>query len=145
MSYRVSRSKGFGFFIYQHSGVIQKKDLKAAWLEILDHAEFTHGQYNVLADIREGSFDFTVEELDVMMNFLASIRNLLDGRRMAIIVDKPRETVISMLLEKPALQEFGFHIKTFATMEAAVEFARINPNPCVSERATSNQSSDYHK
>jgi len=145
MAYRVSCSKGFGFIVYRHKGIIAKEAMRAAWQDILNHNEFTHNGYNVLADLREGTFDFSVEELDVIMDFLASIQRTLKGKRMAVIVDKPKETVISMLFEHPAHKQFGFRIKTFTTLEAGVEFARTSIASSLPTSLLSSQTPDKQK
>lgn len=119
--------------------------MKAAWQDILNYNEFTHNGYNVLADLREGTFDFSVEELDAIMEFLSSIQRTLKGKRMAVIVDKPKETVISMLFEYPAKKRFGFNIKTFTTLEAGVEFARESIAPSLPTHLLSSHTPDKQK
>jgi len=108
--------------INTHSGSITKKEIGDVWCKILTFREFSNNGYNLISDYRDGSFDFSINDLEVIDNFLFSIKNIIKGKRNAILVSKPHETAISVYFEVEKSIELDFKVKTFSTVEAAMEF-----------------------
>lgn len=120
--YNLATDKNLKIIRYTHSGLISRKELGAAWTEILQKDEFTKSGYNLLSDYRNADFDFTVDETDVIWDFLESIKHILNGKRESVITDKPFTTAISMLFEKKLYSKMGFNIKIFSTEHAALHW-----------------------
>jgi hypothetical protein len=104
-------------------------ELGAAWAEILQKDEFTKSGYNLLSDYRNADFDFSINETDVIWNFLESIKHILNGKRESVITDKPFTTAISMLFEKQLYSKMGFNIKIFSTEQAALNW--VTSKKCI--------------
>ncbi len=107
---------------YSHQGIIERKEIGIVWTQLLSMEEFTLGRYNLLSDYRGATFNFTITETDVIEHFLESIKTVLQGKRNAVIVDKPQETAIASLFEYNTCDKINFHVKTFSTEEAAIRF-----------------------
>jgi len=120
--YNLETDKNLKIIRYTHSGLISRKELGTAWTEILQKDEFTKSGYNLLSDYRNADFDFTVDETDVIWDFLESIKHILNGKRESVITDKPFTTAISMLFEKQLYSKMGFNIKIFSTEQAALHW-----------------------
>lgn len=104
---------------YSHQGIVDRKDIGEVWKQLLSMPEFTQKKYNLLSDYRGAKFNFTPLEIDVIDSFLQSIKTIIDGKKNAVIVDFPEETVISILFE---YNKMNFQVKTFCTEEAALRF-----------------------
>jgi len=105
---------------YSHSGMIPLEELGEAWKELLQINEFVNLDYNLLSDYRNGDFNFQVLEVDMIWEFLESIKHILNGKKEAVITDKPFSTAISILFEHKILLKIGFNVKVFSTEEAAL-------------------------
>lgn len=124
MGYKLTVLDALKIIEYRHTGKITRDEMGNAWLELLKLKEFTELQYNLLADLTEGTMAFTIEEMEPIEEFLLSIRDVLDEKRMAVLVNDPHDTVISMLFEKKTFREIGFSIRTFSTRQAALNFVK---------------------
>lgn len=122
MKYLIIINHDKKYIHYSHSGLVERSEIGQAWGELLNLEEFSKLKYNLLSDYRGAKFNFTASETNVIENFLLSIKPILDGKRNAVIVDKPSETVISLLFEAKMASKINFQIKTFYTEEAAVSF-----------------------
>jgi len=107
---------------YTHDGLISRQELGLAWGEILKLNEFSHLKFNLLSDYRNADFDFSVNETDVIWEFLESIKHILKGKRESVITDKPFTTAISMLFEKELYLKIGFNVKIFSTEKEALRW-----------------------
>ncbi len=124
MSYSSKVDNDLKCVIYKHMGIIQKEEMGKAWGKLLNIKEFTECKYNLLADMRGGSFEFSLDEVDEIYNFLVSIKNIIADKKMAVIVDNPYNTVVSMLFENNHYEKIGFLTKTFSTENAAMQWLK---------------------
>lgn len=122
MSYLIKLNHENKYVHYSHTGIIERKEIGEVWEKLLDMDEFTQNKYNLLSDYRGAKFNFDVFEIDVIEFFLESIKIVLDGKRNAVIVEKPHEAVISMMIENKINKKINFHVKIFSTEEAAIRF-----------------------
>lgn len=107
---------------YSHQGRISRKEIGDVWEELLNLTEFSKEKYNLLSDYRNGVFDFSIDKIDVIKDFLIANQDVLKGKKNAVIVDNPGETAIAMMFENEMQIQFNFYVKTFSTLEAAVDF-----------------------
>ncbi|MFB6318812.1 hypothetical protein [Saccharicrinis sp. FJH54] len=110
--------------IYKHYGTINLGDLQSAWLEILNINMFSQGDYNLLADYRNAKFNFEFKETNVVLDFLLTIKDILKGKKEAVIVDNPQSTVMSMLVKKEIQKIPEFRVEIFSTSNAAYNWLR---------------------
>lgn len=110
---------------YKHNGSISLEELRSAWMELLDMEEFSKREYHILADYRGGDFEFEMLETEVIFDFLINIRDLLAGKKEAVIVDNPKNTVLSLLLQNKIDKDIDFKVKLFSTPEAAERWLLI--------------------
>ncbi len=122
MRYTIKINHDKKYISYSHSGLIERKEIGEVWIQLINMKEFRQEKYNLLSDFRGAKFDFCAKELSVIELFLDSIRIILDGKRNAVIVDTPYETVISMLFENSLSKKMNFHVKTFSTLDSAIDF-----------------------
>ena len=122
MPYTLTINHELKFVHYAHKGKITRDEIGEAWKELLNMEEFTKLKYNLLSDYRGGSFQFNASELEVIDNFLDSIKIILKGKRNAVIVDNPSEAAISFMFEHHKTKEINFNVKTFSTESAAFKF-----------------------
>lgn len=107
---------------YSHQGKISRKEIGDVWIELLNMIEFSKGKYNLLSDYRNGVFDFNIKNIDLIEGFLKANQDVLKGKKNAVIVDNPNETVIAMMFENEIQIQIDFYVKTFSTLEAAIKF-----------------------
>jgi len=107
---------------YSHKGKISRKEIGDVWIELLNTSEFSKGKYNLLSDYRDGIFDFDIKSVEVIEDFLKANQVVLNGKKNAVIVRNPEETVIAMLFENKMQIEINYYVKTFSTLDAAIRF-----------------------
>jgi hypothetical protein len=107
---------------YKHSGDIPKDDIGQAWQQFLKLKEFTHEKYNLLSDYRKSKFIFEFEDLNLITNFLSTLKAVLNGKKQALILDEPESTALSLLFEGDVTEKTGFIVKVFSTEEEAVKW-----------------------
>ena len=78
----------------------------------------------MLTDYRGGVFYISIDEIDIVDNFLGKIAHLLKGKRNAIIVDSPNEHVLSMLVCMDKDIEINYYLDLFSTEEAALNYLK---------------------
>ncbi|MFO7862483.1 MAG: hypothetical protein R6U85_00645 [Salinivirgaceae bacterium] len=111
---------------HKHYGLIERKQLGQAWMEIIKMTEFLKHEYGLLSDYREGSFNFSIDNIDPIWDFLNANANLLKGKIEAVLVDNPKDTVIPVLFQNSIYERIGFAVKIFSTQEAAKEWLKAN-------------------
>lgn len=122
MKYSIEINHDFKIFVYKHNGIIEMKEIASAWNELLNLKEFSEKGYNLLTDYREGTFNFSIESVEILIDFLNQLSTILNGKKDAIIVDKPHECAISMLVKLNIVKEMNFYVELFTTDKAALDF-----------------------
>ncbi|KAF0128403.1 MAG: hypothetical protein FD155_3275 [Bacteroidetes bacterium] len=107
---------------YRHSGTIERQDVRRAWEQLILMPEFSRENYNLISDYRDAKFAFTTKDIPIVDSFLISLKDILKDKRNAVIVDGPNETLFSLMYETTASKKLDFHIKTFTTLESAINF-----------------------
>jgi len=122
MKYSINIDHDLKIIRYKHSGVIAAEDIGQAWQEFLSLDEFTQEKYNLLSDYRNAKFDFSYRKISEIVNFMVNIKDIVKGKRQALIVDDPHATAGSMLFEASVYKEVGFIIQVFTTENAALRW-----------------------
>ena len=122
MSYSIKIDHEKKYIHYSHDGLIKRKEIGDVWIELSNIKEFSTGKYNLLSDYRNGIFNFSVKDINVIEEFLKSKKEMLEGKKNSVIVDNPADTVIGFLFENNMSKEINFHVKTFSTLNAAISF-----------------------
>ncbi|MBN1116117.1 MAG: hypothetical protein JXA77_02865 [Bacteroidales bacterium] len=103
-------------------GIIVKEDLSNVWHHLLTLKEFTELKYNLFSDYRKSNFDIIPKEEDRMLDFLVSIKHILDGKKEAAILNNPKDTALSVLMQMQAFEKVGYIVKLFSTEIAAINW-----------------------
>jgi hypothetical protein len=109
---------------YHHKGMLKVEEIGEVWQKLLEMEEFTKLGYNLLTDYSDADFAFSINKTDIIWNFLLSIKHILKGKKEAVITSKPIPTAISILFESETNKSMGFQVKTFTTMDAALEWLK---------------------
>ncbi|MFC0874999.1 hypothetical protein ACE01N_00305 [Saccharicrinis sp. FJH2] len=107
---------------YKHSGVIRKEDIGLAWDELLKITEFTSQRYNLLSDYSDSKITGTISEIDDIIDILSNLKEILKGKKQALLVDDPVSTALSLFFENRVLDEVGFIVRVFSTEEEALKW-----------------------
>lgn len=105
---------------YKHSGIISADDIGQAWQEFLSMNEFTRLKYNLLSDYRGAKFDIPLKKVEEIVEFMFQIKDIVNGKHQALIVDDPYATAVSMLFEADVYKKVGFLVNVFTTEKAAL-------------------------
>jgi hypothetical protein len=123
MNYSIGINHELKIICYTHPGVITDvSEIGLAWEELLKLDEFTKMNYNLLSDYRESKFSFSVENKDLIVEFLFTIRHLLQNKKQALVLDDPRSTALSVLFERQVYERVGFLVKVFSSKEYAIKW-----------------------
>jgi hypothetical protein len=124
MSFKISLDHERKLVYYQHDGQIKLESVGEVWRQLLSLREFTELSYDLISDYRKGSFVFSAEDenFKVVDNFFFSIKDILKGKKEAVILDDPYSTAISLLFENKYEHSLGFTIEIFATQKAALDW-----------------------
>jgi len=124
-SHSIILNHEFKFIYYKHTGVVQRKEIGEVWCKILSMSEFLDLNYNILSDYSNAKLDFDLSDTDVINQFLVEKRDILNGRKNAVVVNNPHDTVISVVFEREMLDKINFKIRTFSTLAAAEEYLSL--------------------
>lgn len=122
MPYIADIDKEFKFIRITYSGMISREDLASVWGYLLSLKEFTKFKYNLLSDYRNSKFNIVEKEEDKMLEFLISIKYVLNGKKEAAILSDPRDTALSFLIQMNTFEKVGYIVKIFSTEKAAMEW-----------------------
>ena len=122
MSYSIRIDHENQVLDYKHAGIIDKEQIGEAWRELLDLKEFTSSKYNLMSDYSEAAFNMDIGDVQLISDFLYTLRDVIKDKKQALIVDKPFNTVVSMLFEGAVYEKTGFIVKTFSTRKAALRW-----------------------
>ncbi len=100
-------------------GSITRQDIGASWNELLKLPEFTSGNYNLLSDYSQGQAYLKVEDIDEIIKFLKNIKDIIKGKKQAILVNGHFSTALSILFENEVFTETDFDCRTFGTEAGA--------------------------
>lgn len=122
MSFSIEVDHDLRLIRYCDSGQIGLDDIGGAWQEFLKLPEFTQKKYNLLSDYSKGTFNFSEEQIDAIVEFMRQIEPIVRGKKQALIVSDPLSTAASMLFEEEVYKEVGFDVKVFSTIKVAVSW-----------------------
>ena len=120
MNYSIETDTVRRLVVYTHTGVIESTDIAEVWRIILTKPEFTESDYDLLTDYRNSSFNFSLDKIDKISDFLNSLKHILSGKKQAVITDNPHNTAISVFFENETYETIGFRVKVFSSYEAAI-------------------------
>jgi len=110
---------------YTHSGSIKAEDIGGVWEQFLTMKEFTQLKYNLFSDYSNGTFQIPHSFLPELMEFMHSIKEIVRGKKQALIVNDPHNVATSMIFESKANKEVGFIVKVFTTQTSALRWLSV--------------------
>lgn len=122
MAYKISVDHKTKLIHYQHDGVIDKEQIGLAWNDFLQMKEFTKQKYNILSDYSGAKFNMSFKDVDLITNFLYSLKGILEGKKQALIILEPRATALSILFEGKVNEKIGFIVRIFSNKKDALEW-----------------------
>jgi hypothetical protein len=122
LNYSIKVNHQLKFIEHKHIGVIERKDLADVWAVLLKMNEFTNEGYNLLSDYSDGTFSFGHNDLEPIDSFLETVRDIIKGKKNAVIVEKPNDYVLSILVGEDLLSRMNYFVKLFSTRDSAIEF-----------------------
>jgi hypothetical protein len=108
--------------IYKHFGLLSLNEIRDVWDMLVQMKEFTVQGYNLISDYSEADFAFSVQNMGAICDYYDTVREVMKGKKEAIITSKPRTTALSVLFENETLRNLNFEAKTFSTYEVAVDW-----------------------
>jgi hypothetical protein len=122
MSFTITLDKDHKIIKYKSTGVLDKSNMGKAWGEIVKMREFYELGYNTLSNYCDAEFKFSLDETNLLDEYIYTIRKLLKGKKGAVVVDVPVYTAISVLVIDKFKDLTDFEIKIFSTEEAAIKW-----------------------
>jgi len=107
---------------YTHSGSLTRAEIGDAWQRLLKMEEFTKRKYNLLSDYSNASFSMELEEADMIADFLAGLKEILNGKKQALIISDPQNVALSMIFEDRVSRKTGFIVKVFASRQSGLNW-----------------------
>ena len=117
MNYSLELNHQEKIIYYTHKGVINKNHIGEVWEKLLQMPEFTQKQYNMLSDYRDASFLMSPSETKEITGFLMNIRDIVKGKKQAIVIIDHLSTAVSLLFQNEVNREVGFRVKIFSSAE----------------------------
>ena len=122
MNYTIEADDTLKIIRYKHFGKVDKEGIGKAWQELIMLKEFTELNYNLLSDYRGAAFNLSLEDVELISDFLSSLKHILNGKKQSLIIDDPKATAFSIIFEDKIYEKIGFKVKVFSTIEAAVDW-----------------------
>jgi hypothetical protein len=119
MSYSIKIDHTNKIIQYCHRGDLVIEDIGKAWVEFLQLDEFTQLNYNLLSDYSKAKFNKALGDVHLITDFLISIKEILNNKKQALLLDDPANTALSMIFEKELQKKTGFIVRVFSTQKAA--------------------------
>lgn len=124
MDYKIEIDHQNKIIHYKHSGLINKEEIGAAWSEFLQLKEFTSQKYNLLSDYSKATFNMMVGDIDLIANFLLTLKEILNGKKQALVILESKSTAISLLFEGEVNLKIGFKVRTFSSKNEALKWLK---------------------
>ncbi|MBN1951646.1 MAG: hypothetical protein JW801_10610 [Bacteroidales bacterium] len=105
-----------------YTGMISREDLGTVWRHLLTLKEFTELKFNLLSDYRASKFNIARSEGDRLLQFLISVKPILNGKKEAAIISDPKDTALSLLLQLETFEKVGYIVSIFSTEGAALQW-----------------------
>lgn len=105
---------------YTHSGAIYRKDFNKVWDSILGLEEIVDHNYDLLADYRFANFNFGIDDITAITNYLLSVKHKLENKLFAAIANNPYSAAILLLILGKIENNGGFEVKVFSTEKEAL-------------------------
>ncbi|SMO67129.1 SpoIIAA-like [Saccharicrinis carchari] len=122
MKFSISVDHDLRIVRYTHSGLITKEDIGEAWAELLTMKEFTQLNYNLLSDYRKGKFEIPLDALPEIIEFLHTVKHVVQAKKQALIVNDPYSVAASILFLEKVGKETGFEVQVFSTKVSALNW-----------------------
>ena len=122
MSYTLQIDHQHKLIRYRHCGDLKVEDIGQAWDELVSFKEFTHIGYNLLSDYREATFDFSLDNINLIISILEEM-SFLKKKKQAMIIEDPYSTAGALIFETEVYKKTGFIVKIFSTHHAALDWA----------------------
>ena len=127
MNYTIKTDHELKIIRYIHFGLIEDKaEIGKAWEDILGLKEFTELNYNLLSDYRNATFNLPVDDIDLISDFLYSIKHILKGKKQSLVLSDPKSTAMSLLFEREIYNKMDFKVKVLSTVEGALSWLQKN-------------------
>ncbi len=105
---------------YRHSGMIKDEDIHTVWMKLLTMPVFTAMGYNLLSDYRDSRFDIAIDKVDTIVEFMMSIKPVIEGKKQSLIVDNPYNTAASVRFSDRVIEKTGFLVNVFSSETVAL-------------------------
>jgi hypothetical protein len=116
--YKIEVDEKREIIIHKHTGLIELEEIGEFWKELLKMEEFVELGYNLLSDYRDCEFNFS-DDLEGIVNFLEPLKDIVTGKREAVITTNPKTVALCSLFEFENYK-INFKVKVFSTEDAAL-------------------------
>jgi len=121
MNYSIKVNHELKIIRYSHSGLIDKKEeIGQVWEELLRLKEFTELKYNLLSDYRNATINLRFDDIGLIIDFLYSIKHILNGKKQSLVLNDPKSTAMSLLFKTEIYKKMDFNVKVFSTIGGAL-------------------------
>jgi len=98
----------------------KKEEIGQVWEELLRLKEFTELKYNLLSDYRNATINLRFDDIGLIIDFLYSIKHILNGKKQSLVLNDPKSTAMSLLFETEIYKKMDFNVKVFSTIGGAL-------------------------
>lgn len=110
-------SNSLGIFFKYYYGDITLEDIKNSWEYIIHNQAIPEETKGFILDYRGAVLNIPPIQSAEIANFYKSHLEIFGGLKIAILTDKPKNVVISVLVES---KNEGYQSRPFSTMQAAI-------------------------
>jgi hypothetical protein len=122
MDYSIELDHELKIIRYTGSGILTLETIGKAWEDLLKLNEFTQIKYNLFTDYRGAKSKIKVQEVDLICEHLANLKDILKDKKQALLVNEPVGVAVSMIFEREIIRKIGFNVRVFSTEPAAVNW-----------------------
>lgn len=120
--YKFDAQTGILFKYYQ--GPIDIQTITDSWDQAISEHIIPAKTRGFILDYSESSLQIGLNELSGIPDYYKAHPEVFENKRIAIIVDKPRDIVVPMLVRE---KDSGYESKPFSTLEAAMQWILEKP------------------
>ncbi len=108
-----------GIFYKNYYGNIELEDLVTSWLEVINQGLIPENVKKFVINYKEATIQFSPKYAVDIADFYKKHDDIFAKSRIAMVMETPKQVVFPRLVED---ENVNFTIRTFYTMEAAVEW-----------------------
>ena len=122
MKYAIEFDNNHLLYKRSFNGKINMSDIVEAWGMLIDDKDFVESDCPLVSDYRNAELLMNVDAINQALRFYDSKKEVLKGRKHAVLVEKPRQTALALLFKRSHDESQGMLFNLFEEEQEALRW-----------------------